>query len=134
MKHILLLSNVYCYYANITTGAMAGHAQNLLFILLFYLSAIARLQPQTCLGSNSLYAENKTRMWRIKIDFGRIYYTMFKVQLNRIKVASDKNIFYPVLKATKHDRVLLAFPDKLFQLDVTICVDVLGNPGPCPLV
>ena len=54
----------------------------------------------------------------------------FKIQLNRIKADTNKNISGAVVRNTKHGYVLLALPDRLFWIDLTICVDAQRNPGP----
>ena len=53
----------------------------------------------------------------------------FRIQFNRIKADSRKNISRTAFKTTKHGYVLLALPDRLFWTDLTVCVDVHGNPG-----
>ena len=110
---------------------MAGHVQSLLRIFLLYLTLAAVFKPHICSSSNNLlYLESEAQRWPFENDFGRIYYTILRIQFKRIVAASDKNISFPAFKITKHGSVLLALPDKLLFIDLAICVDVQRNPGP----
>ena len=109
---------------------MAGHSQIWLRILLFYLTLGVSLRPQAYSSANKLLYDKK----EYRFSLGRSNFSgwnlTFRIQLNRIEADSNKNISRAVFRTTKHGYVLLALPDRLFWIDLTICVDVQRNPGP----
>jgi hypothetical protein len=101
--YLYLYTEIGIYAMDNEWTMMAGHVQSLLRIFLLYLTLAAVFKPHICSSSNNLlYLESEAQRWPFENDFGRIYYTILRIQFKRIVAASDKNISFPAFKITKH--------------------------------
>ena len=46
------------------------------------------------------------------------------------KIASRYEVSSAIVTSTNHGQICLTFPSKLFEVDLTVCMDISPNPGP----
>ena len=63
-------------------------------------------------------------------SFGTSYFINFQVVFTSVKARSFSELVNPACKSTKHGIILLALPSRLYKIDLTIHMDIKGNPGP----
>ena len=62
------------------------------------------------------------------LSFGPFYFINFHAVLTSVKARSNSELVNHVCKATKHG--IVALPSRLYKIDLTIHMDIKGNPGP----
>ena len=114
---------------------MAARLLNSLFTFILFIDLCCFLLPNGLefKEANGVYQQNVwpwSDLYYFQRNFGRFCHTMLRPTIKHVEIHSNHRRNLPVLKTTKRRSTVLILPNRLFQTDLTIRMDVKANPGP----
>lgn len=120
--------------ANICAN-MSARLLNSLFTFTLFVDLCCFLSPNGLefKEANGVYQQNAwswSDSYYFQRNSGRFCHTILRPTIKYVEIHSNHRRNLPVLKTTKRGITILILPNRLFQTDLTIHMDVKANPGP----
>ena len=114
---------------------VAARLLNSLFTFVLFIDLCCFLLPNGLefKEANGVHQRNVwswSDLYHFQRNSGRFCHTILRPTIKHVEIHSNHRRNLPVLKTTKRGSTVLILPNRLFQTDLTIHMDVKANPGP----